>query len=140
MQRATDRRTKTRSRATRRIKGASGNKAATDVQQRALNVVTQQLLSAQDEGDYQLYGVSAKDFATDAKGVLALHNTCKELASHNAKDWYDNILFCYHENKEEARMADQEAFMLEERQKLEQLTCFFFVSTSVVVCSPPLFH
>ena len=71
----------------------------------------QQLL-AQDEGNYQLYGVNARDFSTDAKGVIALHNTCKQLASHDTNDWYSAILFCYMENKEEARMADPEALFL----------------------------
>ena len=71
----------------------------------------QQLL-AQDEGDYQLYGVNARDFSTDAKSVIELHNTCKQLASHDTKDWYNATLFCYWENKEEARMADPEALFL----------------------------
>ena len=84
--------------------------AQADVRQKALNVVMQQLLAAQDEGDYQLYGVNARDFSTDAKGVISLHNTRKQLASHDTKDWYDAILFCYHENMSEARMADPETF------------------------------
>ena len=82
------------------------------MQQRALNVVMQQLLAAQDEDDYQLYGVNATDFSTDAKGTIALHNTCKQLASHDAKDWYSNILFRYYENKREARTANEEALFL----------------------------
>ena len=84
--------------------------AQTDVQQKALNVVMQQLLATQDEGDYQLYGVNARDFATDATGTIALRNTCKLLASRDTTAWYSNVLFCYHENREEARMADPEAF------------------------------
>ena len=101
-------RSKTRSRSPRRQ--VESEDARVDVQQRALNVVMLQLLAAQDEGDYQLYGVNARMFATDAAGTIALHNTCKQLASHDAKDWHDTILFCYYENREEARMADPEAF------------------------------
>ena len=93
-------RSRTRSRSPRRHVATADAQA--DVRQRALNVVMQQLL-AQDEGNYQLYGVNANNFSTDAKGVIALHNTCKELASHDAKEWYDAILFCWAENKEEAR-------------------------------------
>ena len=79
--------------------------AQADVRQRALSVVMQQLLT-QDEDNYQLYGVNANNFSTDAKGVIALHNTCKELASHDTMDWYDTILFCWAENKEEASFWD----------------------------------
>ena len=79
------------------------------MRQRALDVVMQQLLGAR-EGNYQLYGVNAQMFATDAAGTIALHNTCKLPASHNTAAWFDDVFFCYHENKEEARMADPEAF------------------------------
>ena len=82
--------------------------ARVDVQQRALNVVMLQLLAAQDEGDYQLYGVNARMFATDAAGTIALHNTCKQLASHDITAWYDNMRFCYWQNREEARLQDPE--------------------------------
>ena len=118
MPRSKDHRAETRSRSPRRNKGASSNVAA-EVQQRALNVVMQQFLSAQDEGDYQLYGVNARDFATDAKGVIALHNACKQLASHDISGWYNNILFCYHENKEEARMADPAEARRQEYENLK---------------------
>ena len=103
-------RSMTRSRSPRR-QAASADVQA-NVQQRALNVVTQQLLAARDEDDYQLYDVNARMFATDAVGTIALHNTCKQLASHDIKDWYNTILFCYYENKEEARMADEESLFL----------------------------
>ena len=72
------------------------------MRQRALDVVMQQLLGAR-EGNYQLYGVNAQMFATDAAGTIALHNTCKLLASRNAAAWFDDVLFCYRENKEDAR-------------------------------------
>ena len=79
--------------------------ADADVQQRALNIVIQQLLATRED-DYKLYGVAAKEFATDAKGTLALHNTCKQLASHDASEYYNDILFCYHENVSESSMAN----------------------------------
>ena len=81
----------------------------------------QNILQQCEEGDYKLYGVHVSEFRSDTKGILGLRTTCKELATHDAKEWMANTVFCTAENLEEARMADPEGQWTQEaRADLER--------------------
>ena len=104
---------------TKRSRRATTTKKAETTKSKALNLVMQNILLKCEEGNYKLYDTHVSEFRSDVKGALGLRAANKELATHDAKPWMDNMVFCIAENLEEARMADPEGpWAIEAREDL----------------------
>ena len=73
-------------------------------QTEALDIVMQQLLKS----EYGLYGVHVSELRSDAKGVLGLRTTCKQLAERDARQWMGEVVFSIAENVELVRTQNPE--------------------------------